>query len=228
MKWHPIIYSAKELRWLEANRMLPISEYAAEFRAKFGRDIAAANLHALRKRKGWKTGRTGCFEKGLIPHNKGKPHPAGRSAGAAKNHFKKGNLPHNTNYLGHERVSKDGYAEISVDETNPHTGFERRYVLKHRWLWEKQHGPIPEGMALKCKGDKTNCDPSNWELIPRALLPRLGGRFGRGYDAAPAELKPAIIAVVKIEHQIRERTKPNRSKHIHDGRRSDENAASKT
>ncbi|MCS3690889.1 HNH endonuclease [Bradyrhizobium elkanii] len=204
MKGHPIIYSAAELRWLKANRKLPISEYAQEFCRKFCRDVAAKNLHALRKRNGWRTGRTGCFEKGLIPHNKGKPHPAGRSPGAAKNHFRKGNLPHNTNYLGHERVSKDGYVEISVDETNPHTGFERRYVLKHRWLWEKANGPVPAGYALKCKGDRANTDPSNWELVSRALLPRLSGRYGRGYDEAPNELKPTILAVTKLEYRVRE------------------------
>jgi hypothetical protein len=204
MKGHYISYSSAELEFIRRRGKMKRSDLHALFVKKFSRqDVSLQNLNALCKRNGWFTGRTGCFEKGLVPHNKGKPHPAGRSAGAAKNHFKKGNLPHNTNYLGHKRVSKDGYVEISVDETNPHTGFERRYVLKHRWLWEKQHGPIPAGMALKCKGDKANCDPSNWELISRALLPRLAGRFGRGYDAAPAELKPMIMAVVKLEHQIR-------------------------
>ena len=50
-------------------------------------------------------------------------------------------------------------------------------------------GPVPDGHRLKClDGDKTNCDPSNWEAVPMALAPRLNGRFGRGYDTAPAEL----------------------------------------
>jgi hypothetical protein len=60
-------------------------------------------------------------------------------------------------------------------------------------------------MVLKCKGDCLNTDPSNWELIPRALLPRLSGRFGRGYDDAPSELKPTIMAVVKLEQQLYEK-----------------------
>jgi hypothetical protein len=36
-------------------------------------------------------------------------------------------------------------------------------------------------MALKClDGNKQNTDPSNWEAVPRALLPRLAGgnRYG--------------------------------------------------
>jgi hypothetical protein len=205
MKGHWIDYSAKELTFIKRRSRLGRRELHAQFVKKFRRrDVTLTHLNALCKRNGWLTGRTGCFEKGLVPHNKGKPHPAARHPNAAKHHFKKGNLPHNTNYLGHERLSKNGYIEISIDERNPHTGFERRYVLKHRWLWEKQHGPVPDGMCLKCKGNPLDTDPANWELIPRALLPRLSGRYGRGYDYAPAELKPAIMAVTKLEHRLRE------------------------
>jgi hypothetical protein len=206
MKGHYIAYSSTELAFIQRRGKMKRRDLHALFVGKFSRpDVSLQNLVALCKRNGWFTGRTGCFEKGLIPHNKGKPHPAARSPNAARNQFKKGNLPHNTNYLGHERVSKGGYVEISIDETNPKTGFERRYVLKHRWLWEQMHGPVPEGMCLKCKGDQLNTDPSNWELIPRALLPRLNGRFGRGYDEAPNDLKPTIMAVAKLEHRIREK-----------------------
>lgn len=207
MKGHPIIYSADEMEWLESNRTMVISDYHSGFVEVFGRsDISPANLHSLRKRKGWKTGRTGCFPKGNEPFNKGKAHPTrGR---ASETQFKKGQRPHNTNYLGHERVSKDGYVEVSIAETNPHTGFERRYVLKHRHLWEQANGPVPGGMALKCLGDRLNTDPSNWELIPRALLPRLnGGRRKKrmAYDDAPAEIKPTLMAIAKLEHGIREK-----------------------
>lgn len=195
-----------ELRWLKANCALPIREYHAAFCARFRRRVSPENIHALRTRKGWRTGRTGRFEKGDVPHNRGKKMPPGKGGNhpnAKKTQFKKGGLPPNTRFLGHERVTKDGYVEISIAETNPHTGFERRYVLKHRWLWELANGPVPAGMALKCRGEKGNTDPSNWELIPRALLPRLNGRYGRDYDAAPAELKRTIMAVAKLEHQIR-------------------------
>lgn len=211
MKGIYIKYSEAQLRWLKANRTMPIAEYHRAFCSRFRRrDVSMTNLNALRKRKGWRTGRTGCFEKGAVPHNKGKKCRAGtggRHPNARKTQFKKGNLPHNTNYLGHERLSKNGYIEISVDEVNPHTGFERRYVLKHRWLWEKMHGPVPAGMALKCKGDRLNTDPSNWELVSRALLPRLGGRYGRGYDKAPTELKPTIMAIAKLEQQLCDKVK---------------------
>jgi hypothetical protein len=207
MKGTPILYTPHQLAFIKRRKKMCRRELYAAFVLAFPRrrNVSIANLTALCKRKGWFTGRNGCFEKGAIPANKGKKMPF--NPNSARTQFKKGNLPHNTNYLYHERVSKDGYVEISVDQTNPHTGFERRYVLKHRWLWEQKHGPVPEGMCLKCQRDRLNTDPANWQLVPRALLPRLNGRFGRGYDAAPNDLKPTILAVAKLEHQVRDRTK---------------------
>lgn len=209
MRGRWITYSPAQMQWLEENRAMVISDYHAAFVARFDRaDVTAAHLHALRKRKGWKTGRTGQFTKGTEPPNKGKPFPtAALHPNCRKTQFRQGHEPHNTKFAGHERVSKDGYVEISVEETNPHTGYHRRYVLKHRWLWEQANGPVPDGMALKCLGDKLNTAPSNWELVPRALLPRLnGGRHKRriAYDEAPTELKPTIMAIAKLEHRTRE------------------------
>ena len=67
---------------------------------------------------------------------------------------------------------------------------------------------MPAEHCLKCIGDdKTNTAPENWMLIPRALLPRLNGRFGRGYNDAPAEVKPTIMAITKLEHLVRETRK---------------------
>ncbi len=209
-KW--IRYSATEMKWLEANRTLPIGDYHREFSSTFQRDdVSAGNLHALRKRKGWKTGRTGCFVKGQVPVNKGvpcEPGKGGRHPNARRTQFKAGGLPHNTKFLGHERVSKDGYVEISIDEQNPHTGYERRYVLKHVYLWEKANGPIPDGMCLKSvDSNRLNTEPANWLLIPRGVLPRLnGGRATRvmAYDTAPDELKPVLMTLARVDHKAAE------------------------
>jgi hypothetical protein len=203
-KGYHVTYSAAQIVFIERHRRMARRGLHAAFVKRFRRrDVTIDHIKALCARRGWRTGRTGCFKKGAVPANKGKKMPF--NANSARTRFKKGQLPHNTKYAGHERLSKEGYVEISVNETNPHTGYERRYVSKHRRLWEKTNGPVPADMVLKCKGDKLNTDPLNWELIPRAMLPRLNGRFGRGYDDAPAELKPTIMAVAKLEHQFRER-----------------------
>lgn len=210
MKGVPIGWQPEELAWIEERKEMPRAEAHYLFVRRFERpEVTLKAFCQLCKRKGWMTGRTGGFEKGSVPHNKGKPMSQQTRAKVAATWFPTGNLPHNTRYLGHERVSKDGYVEVSVDKQNPHTGFARRYVLKHVHEWEKANGPVPNGHALKCMdGDRTNCDPANWRAIPRALLPRLAGGNGRGrhplaFDKASPDLRPAILSVAELEHAAR-------------------------
>ncbi|WP_395326888.1 HNH endonuclease [Novosphingobium sp. BL-8H] len=213
-KW--ISYSHEEQAWLEANRLLPISEYHAGFVAAFARDdVTSVNLHSRRKRLGWSTGRTGHFEKGTVPHNRGKkcaPGTGGRHPNAQRTQFKRGQRSGVAVKLykpvGTERISKDGYRERKIHDGMP---LKSRWRAIHLVEWEAAHGPLPEGYALKCLGDKANTDPTNWEAVPRALLPRLAGgnqyRRKLAFDDAPDELKPAVLAVAKLEHAARERRK---------------------
>ncbi|MCL8000022.1 HNH endonuclease [Brucella sp. 21LCYQ03] len=199
MKGAAIPYSVEELAWLELNHKMPISDFTAAFNQHFNRNVAAHNLHALRKRKGWKTGRTGQFPKGNVPANFGKKMPY--NANSARTQFKKGQIPKNAKYVGHERVTPDGYVEINVDERNPYTGFKCRYALKHRYLWEKANGPLPDDFILKCKdGNKQNTDPSNWEPMPRGTLPFMNGHRGFNHDAAHPDVRPAIRSLAKLRH----------------------------
>ena len=206
-----IPYSTEELDWIKARRKLSRRDLHRAFCEHFDRVVTQDAIKALCLRKGWKTGRTGRYPPGSVPANKGKSQPY--NANSARTQFKKGLTPPNTKHLGHERIDKAGYVWISIAEENPHTGYGRHYVHKHRLLWEKANGPIPEGMVLKClSDDKSNSDPSNFALIPRAMLPRLNGRFGRDYDNAPPELKPSIFRTADLEHQARE-ARRRRAKH---------------
>jgi len=207
MKGRAIAYSADEMAWLEANRTLPISDYHRAFNEAFGREVSAQNLHALRKRRGWKTGRTGCFVKGQVPLNKGKPMPFHPNSAATR--FKKGNRSGRAEErykpIGTERISQDGYREVKIHDGMP---LQSRWRLVHLVEWEKVNGPIPEGHCLKClDGDRTNVAPANWQLIPRALLPRLnGGRSKKhlAYDEAAPEVRPALLTIAKVDHQARQ------------------------
>lgn len=207
MKGRAIPYSAAERAFLQQHRSLPRRELHGMFSETFGRaDVSMGAIKQYCLRQGWKTGRTGRFAKGSVPKNKGRKQPS--HPNSVPTQFKPGREPKNTKYLGHERLTKDGYVEISVAQTNPYTGHPRRYVQKHRWLWEQANGPVPKGMCLKSlDGDKANTDPDNWICIPRAMLPRLNGRFGRDYDAAEPALKPVILKTTALEHQTRERRK---------------------
>lgn len=208
MKGRAIKYSDAELLWIEAHKTDMRADAHAAFVAKFGRtDVSLVNYHALCKRKGWNTGRTGQFAKGQEPMNKGKKMPFNENS--ARTQFKKGGRTGRANDLykpiGTERLSKEGYVERKIHDGMP---LQSRWRAVHLVEWEKKHGPLQDGMCLKClDGNKTNTDPSNWEAIPRAMLPRLNGRFGRGFDQAEPEVRPTIMAVAKLEHQLREAKK---------------------
>jgi hypothetical protein len=200
----PIMFSAIQMEWLQANRTMEISDYHSAFLSAFPETVVTAEqLNAARKRYGFKTGRTGRFNKGAVPWSKGKKLPFNENS--ARTQFKKGErggvAVEVYKPIGSERMHVSGCRQRKTNEGFP---MQTRWEFVHRIEWEKLNGPIPDGMVLKCLGEKTNCDPSNWELVPRGLLPRLNGKSGRNFDQAPAELKPLIMAVAKIEHQVRE------------------------
>lgn len=198
-----IPYSARELAFVEQKKELPRRELHAAFVSKFGRvDVGFEDLKSLCTRKGWLTGRDGCFPKGVVPANKGKSMPF--NANSARTRFKKGNRTGRANHvykpIGSERFSKEGYLERKIHDGLP---MQSRWRAVHLISWEAKYGAIPPGHCLKSlDGNKGNPDPSNWILVSRSMLPRLNNRWGREYDAAPAELKPTIMAVAKLETTI--------------------------
>lgn len=141
-----------------------------------------------------------------MPVNKGKKQPSHPNAVATQ--FKKGGRTGRAvdlyKPIGTERTSIEGYRERKIHDGLP---MQSRWKAVHRIKWEAVHGPIPAGHVLKCKGDVANTDPANWDLIPIGVLPRLNGVHGRGYDDAPAELKPTIMAVAKLEQQLFKRSR---------------------
>lgn len=143
---------------------------------------------------GIKSGRTGCFEKGNIPANKGTKGLTGANSGS----FKKGNIPPNIKTIGTERIcSKDGYILIKVAEHDPYTGFPTRYRQKHVYIWEQANGPVPKGMVVAfIDGDKTHCKLENLMLISRAELLALNQH---GYKDMPDKLKPSVLAMSKLQ-----------------------------
>jgi hypothetical protein len=213
MKGHAILYSAEEMAWLEEHRLLPISDYHAAFQAAFPRpDVSAANLNSLRKRKGWRTGRTGHFAKGQAAHNKGKPCPPGKGGNhpnSRRTQFTKGERRGVAvdlyKPIGSERLSREGYRERKIHDGMP---LQSRWRAVHLIEWEAVNGPVPAGHCLKCLGDKTETSPANWACVPRSMLPRLnGGRHKRTvpYDTAAPGLKPMILAVAKLDQAAREK-----------------------
>lgn len=192
-----LAYSKQEIAWLEKHKALPISEYTDLFNKNFDRSVDKKNLHALRKRRGWKTGRTGQFEKGHEAWNKGKT----GYMGANKTSFKKGQKPHNRKPLGYERVNVDGFVEVKVAEPN-------KFKIKGRFEWEKKHGEIPKNhVVFYLDGNSLNCDISNLALLSRSELVRLNQQqkiLGIKYKEATPEQREALFLMAKIKAKIGE------------------------
>lgn len=171
-----------------------VRELAGMLNKKFGTSFTEQQIKTYVFNHKIKSGRTGCFEKGHNSWNKGTKGLCKPNSGS----FKKGEVPANHRQLGSERICpKDGYVLIKVAEWDPNFNRPTRWKPKHVHIWEQENGPVPEGFCLKfIDGDKENVDPSNLMLISRALNLRLNKY---GYNDAPAELKPSILALAKLE-----------------------------
>lgn len=201
MRGKSINYTAGELAWIEKHRTLTRRDLTAAFCKAFNRpDVTPDNLKALCTRKGWKTGRDGRLQPGSVSWNAGKKMPY--NANSAKTQFKKGGRTGRANVvykqIGTERVTVDGYVERKIHDGLP---MQSRWRLVHLLNWEKENGPLPKGMCLKClDGNRQNTDLNNWEAIPRGALPFMNGHRGPNYEAAAAEVRPVILTLAKVKH----------------------------
>lgn len=208
MKGRANNYSKAELAWLEEHCGFSTKDLGKFFRMFFaGRDdVTDDALRNACQRHGWFTGRTGYFSKGAIPANKGKKLPFNEAS--ARTQFKKGQRSVNYRGPGHEWLcSKDGYVWLIVEGPSPYptsTSVNCHAVMKHRHLWEQVNGPIPPKHVLRCKnGDKTNCDPANWWLIPMAIQPTLN-KWSPNFEGLPIEAKEALITRALLKKRMRE------------------------
>ncbi|MDE1484369.1 HNH endonuclease signature motif containing protein [Xenorhabdus bovienii] len=185
------VYTPEMKLWMRENYLLPIGELVTKFNQHFSVNYAKKSLCGLRTRLGLRTGRTGCFPKGNVPHNagtKGKMRPNVTS-------FKKGSIPHNRREVGSERTNDEGYIYIKV-------AHHKRWRLKHHVIWENHHGKLPDNSILIFRdGNPQNCQINNFLIISRdenAIL-------NKCYSNTPAEYKQATVNLARIQIAIRER-----------------------
>jgi len=184
-----------QVAWLREQYMfMDRRQLLVAFNGHFGGQVTQSQLRgAMGNHNIRQHARTGRFAPGFEPWNRG----VTGYMGANRTSFRKGHKPRNARYLWHERISKDDYVEIQVPERNPYTGYPTRYKQKHVWIWEQANGKRPKGCAIIFKdGDRRNFDLDNLVLVTRQELLVMNQR---GYKSAPDELKPAILALAKME-----------------------------
>lgn len=154
------IYSDEMIEFLRNNSFGKSRKEIVEiFNNEFKLSKTEDQLSSFMKRKGITTGRTGHFEKGAVPFNKGmkgyqKPNVTS---------FKKGCVPHNYVPIGSERVNSDGYVDIKISEN--------KWKQKHRIMWEEINGPVPRNCCLIfADQNKLNVTLENLILVTRREL----------------------------------------------------------
>ncbi|MDD5106072.1 MAG: HNH endonuclease signature motif containing protein [Desulfuromonadaceae bacterium] len=197
-----LIYTSEQVEWLRENVVgRSYVEIASGLNALFNDNKTVEQIKSFIGNHGLNTGRTGCFEKGIVPWNTGTKGVVKPNSG----NFKPGTAPPNRKPLWDERIcSKDGFILMKVPERDPHTGFPTRYKHKHVWIWEQANGPVPEGMAVSfIDSNKLHCELDNLMLITRSELLSLNLL---NYKETPDELKPSVLALAKLQAKAGFRT----------------------
>lgn len=154
-------YSIEEHQFLIDNvKGITLKELTKRFNTKFGLNVSEEAIANQKNKLGISSGIVGGqFQKGQVPYNKGKKMPAYVYKKVNPTMFKKGNIPKNHRELGSERIDKDGYIEIKIEEPN-------KWELKHRYIYESMYGNIPTGYkVIFADGNKQNLDLDNLILV---------------------------------------------------------------
>lgn len=174
-----------------------------EERFKLGLGLTA--LKGLMHRLGISTGRTGRFTAGHAPANKGREMSAAVREKIRETWFLKGCKSMNSLPVGTE-VFRDGYVLLKLRDGAELKQWDR-WVLKHRYVWEQAHGPIPEGMmVIFLDGNTRNCELSNLALISKEENVILNTKKLRSPNAQATKV---AITVAKLNLAISRKVKKN-------------------
>lgn len=182
-----------------------IKEATGILEKRFGMQLGPKALKGLMRRLGISTGRTGRFTAGHTPANKGLEMSAEVREKIRGTWFRKGCKSMNSLPVGTE-VFRDGYVLLKLRD-----GAELkqwgRWVLKHRYVWEQAHGPIPEGMmVIFLDGNTRNCELSNLALVSKEENAMLNTKKLRSQNAQATKV---VITVAKLNLAISRKGKKN-------------------
>ena len=157
-------YEQEHIDFIKAHKGASAREMAELFTEHFNIHVTKNQMKAVMYRNNISSGKTGRFEKGNIPHSKGQKMSKEQYEKCKPTMFKKGHIPKNHREIGSERITKDGYIEVKIEDPDV-------WGLKHRLIYEEHYGEIPAGYSVIFgDGDKLNCDINNLILVSRSEL----------------------------------------------------------
>lgn len=165
------IYTEEENQFLIDNvKGITLKELTKRFNERFKLNLSESSISNRKNKLKIKSGITGGqFVKGQIPANKGKKWDEyltkEQQEKARATTFKKGNIPGNRRELFEERIDKDGYIAIKVQDGN----LNKNWQQKHRYIYECHYGKIPKGhKVIFLDGNNRNFDIDNLKLVSNA------------------------------------------------------------
>lgn len=153
-------------------------DVAALVNLRFEKDYKVSQVKAIISRGGFKSGRTGQFERG---------HQAAKGSKRTSNSgtFKKGHKSNKKSAEGTERVLTNGGIEIK-------RGSE--WVSKQRYVWEQYKGAVPDGYIIRLISG-INYDIDNLFMVTKAESLHLNKLQ---YSKQPEALKESTLLIAKI------------------------------
>lgn len=175
------------------------TELTEMFNVHFELDLGTNQIRAFKRNHKLSSGLDGRFKPDQTPWNKG---IKGLDIGGKETQFKKGHKPYNYKPVGYERVDRDGYTLVKVQDDGP---WPKRWRHKHKVIWEQVNGPIPKGhVVLFADQNRQNVDLDNLILIPQSKLSTLNKK---GLLHSDADLTRTGIIMADIYQKISERKK---------------------
>lgn len=185
-------------------REIASGRYAVEItemvNKRFNLELKVSQIETCKRNHKIRSGIDSRFQKGMIPANKGKkgymsPEQYEKCKATM---FKKGQVPQNHKPVGSERIDREGYVLVKVAEPN-------KWRPKHRVLWEKVNGPIPEKHRLIfADGNRQNIALDNLILVSYAQSFIMNQKNLFKNDK---ELTKAGVAVAKVMDKVNKRKK---------------------
>lgn len=165
-------FTEKQKQFIKDNVVgMTNDELTIKFNLYFGLNLTTIQIKNFKHNHHLKSGLNMRFKKGQQPFNKGLKQEAFMSMkgqiNSRKTQFKKGNRPFNSAKIGEERMrignsKKSGYLCIKVCDGKKNNN----WVPKHRLIYEKYYGPIPNGYkVIFADGDNTNFEINNLILV---------------------------------------------------------------
>jgi hypothetical protein len=161
------------------------SEIISFVKNQFGIQLNKIQVKSFMGNHKLNSGRTGRFESGHIPANKG----THINTGGKETQFKRGHKPWNYKPVGTERVNADGYVDIKIADP-------KKWKTKHILIWEAENAPVPKGhVVIFGDGNRFNFELDNLILISRKELAVLNkNRLIQG----DADLTRSVILIADI------------------------------